>query len=165
VAKERRTYGDQHPIYGCLFDVTPKHSLEPALTPLPTVFDAVTLPPLKPGTYFMSATHLQGIYLALWGPWTQKKERVFQDRGQAVSLLAPLSPQDRQRVHEVGPERFEQIRWEFQLLEYHRFLAHLREGKPDEVLNGAILVYRLDPAAFQSIMEAGPPAQAERFVE
>ena len=165
LAKERRTYGDQHPIYGCLFDVTPKDSLEPALTPLPTVFDAVPLPPLKPGTYFMSATHLQGIYLTLWGPWTQKMERVFQERGQAVSLLTPLSPQDRQRVHEVKPELFEQIRWEFQMLEYHRFLAQLREGNPDEVLNGAILVYRLDPATFQSIMEAGPPAQAERFIE
>jgi hypothetical protein len=48
---------------------------------------------------------------------------------------------------------------------WSRHLAQLTEGNPDEVLNNASLVYRLDSAAFQSIMDAGPLAQAERFVE
>ena len=35
--------------------------------------------------------------------------------------------------------------------------------EPDVVLNGAILVYRLDPPTFESLLRAGPPAQAARF--
>jgi hypothetical protein len=51
------------------------------------------------------------------------------------------------------------------MLEYHRLLAQLREREPDAVLNGAILVYRLDSSTFQSLLQAGPPAQTTRFVE
>ena len=61
MARERRTHGDQYPIYGCLFGPTPMQSLDAAPILLPTAFDDVPLPPLKPGTYCISATHLQGI--------------------------------------------------------------------------------------------------------
>ena len=165
VARERHQYGDTQPIYGCIFDSSPMASMQPALTLLPTAFENVPLPPLTPGTYCISATHLQGIYLPLWGPWRKSWEEKYQDHKRAVALLTPLSEEDRQKTCGITPDVFVQIGKEFQVLEYHRFLAQLREREPDEVLNGAILIYRLDPATFDALLTAGPPAQAARFIE
>ena len=165
MARERRTYGDQHPIYGCLFGPTPMQSLGAAPMLLPTAFDDVPLPPLGPGTYCVSATHLQGIYLPMWGPWRASWEERFQDRSRALALLTPLSPEERQKSYAVPPEMFERIGKEFHMLEYHRLLAQLREREPDEVLNGAILIYRLDRATLDALLAAGPPAQMGRFAE
>lgn len=165
MARERRTYGDQHPIYGCLFGPTPMQSLGAAPMLLPTAFDDVPLPPLGPGTYCVSATHLQGIYVPMWGPWRASWEERFQDRSRALALLTPLSPEERQKSYGVPPEMFERIGKEFHMLEYHRLLAQLREREPDEVLNGAILIYRLDRATFDALLAAGPPAQMGRFAE
>ena len=123
------------------------------------------LPPLTPGTYCISATHLQGIYLLLWGPWRESWEEKYQNQKRALALLTPLSVEERQKAHGITQDVFVQIGKEFQLLEYHRFLAQLREREPDEVLNGAILIYRLDPATFDALLAAGPPAQAARFIE
>ena len=165
MARERRTYGDQHPIYGCLFGPTPMQSLGAAPMLLPTAFDDVPLPPLGPGTYCVSATHLQGIYVPMWGPWRASWEERFQDRSRALALLTPLSPEERQKSYAVPPEMFERIDKEFHMLEYHRLLAQLRERDPDEVLNGAILIYRLDRATLDALLAAGPPAQMGRFAE
>ena len=165
MARERRTYGDQHPIYGCLFGPTPMQSLGAAPMLLPTAFDDVPLPPLGPGTYCVSATHLQGIYVPMWGPWRASWEERFQDRSRALALLTPLSPEERQKSYAVPPEMFERIGKEFHMLEYHRLLAQLREREPDEVLNGAILIYRLDRATLDALLAAGPPAQMGRFAE
>ena len=165
MARERRTYGDQHPIYGCLFGPTPMQLLGAAPMLLPTAFDDVPLPPLGPGTYCVSATHLQGIYLPMWGPWRASWEERFQDRSRALALLTPLSPEERQKSYAVPPEMFERIGKEFHMLEYHRLLAQLREREPDEVLNGAILIYRLDRATLDALLAAGPPAQMGRFAE
>jgi hypothetical protein len=165
MARERRTYGDQHPIYGCLFGPTPMQSLGAAPLLLPTAFDDVPLPPLGPGTYCVSATHLQGIYVPMWGPWRASWEERFQDRSRALALLTPLSPEERQKSYAVPPEMFERIGKEFHMLEYHRLLAQLREREPDEVLNGAILIYRLDRATLDALLAAAPPAQMGRFAE
>ena len=163
VDRERRTYGSEHQIYGCLFDSTPQASANRGVILLPTVFNAEPLPPLKAGTYCISATHLQGIYLRLWGPWTARREERFQDRLRALALFTPLSPEERQRQYGIGPDFFERIVQDCQMLEYHRLLAQLRERTPDAVLNGAILVYRLKSPTFESLLRAGPPAQADRF--
>jgi hypothetical protein len=133
------------------------------VTLLPTEFQKLPVPPLGPGTYCVSATHLQGIYLPLWGPWTGRREEFFQDRSRAVALWGPLSADERQRDHGITPEFYEQIEREFHLLRYHRLLAQLRERTPDLVLHGSILVYRLDGPAFEPLLAAGPPAQAARF--
>ena len=165
MARERRTYGDQYPIYGCLFGPTPMQSLDAAPILLPTAFDDVPLPPLKPGTYCISATHLQGIYLSMWGPWRESWEERFQDRSRALALLTPLPPEEREKSYGIPPELFVRIGVEFHLLEYHRLLAQLREREPDAVLNGAILIHRLDEPTLQSLLQAGPPAQMGRFAE
>ena len=165
VDRERHQYGDTHPLYGCIFDSSSMASMQPSLTLLPTAFTDVPLPPLKPGTYCISATHLQGIYMRLWGPWRASLEERYQDRKRALALLTPLSEEERQKAHGIDPQLFEQIGKDWKLLEYHRFIAQLREREPDETLNGAILVYRLDPQMFQALLDAGPPAQAARFIE
>jgi hypothetical protein len=132
MARERRTHGDQYPIYGCLFGPTPMQSLDAVPILLPTAFDDVPLPPLKPGTYCISATHLQGIYLSMWRPWRESWEERFQDRSRALALPTPLPPEERE---------------------------------PDAVLNGAILIHRLDEPTLQSLLQAGPPAQMGRSAE
>jgi hypothetical protein len=63
----------------------------------------------------------------------------------------------------VTPELFARIVQDLHRLEYHRLLAQLRERTPDTVINGAILVYRLDAPTLRAILQAGPPAQAARF--
>ena len=163
VDRERKTQGSEHPVYGCLFDSTPQGAGEDAVTLLPTVFNNAKLPPLRPGTYCISATHLQGVYLQLFGPWTARREERFQDRVRALALFTPLSPEERQSQYDISPDMFERIVQDFHMLEYHRLLAQLREREPDETLNGAILVYRLKSPTFESLLRAGPPAQAARF--
>ena len=163
VERERRITGSETPIFGCLFDSTPQGPAGRAVTLLPTGFNAEPLPPLKPGTYCISATHLQGIYLRLWGPWTARREERFQARLRDTSILTPLSPEERQQKYGVGPDLFQLALQDFQMLQYHRLLAQLRERTPHAVLNGAILVYRLDPPTFESLLRAEPPAQASRF--
>ena len=163
VDRERKTLGSEHPVYGCLFDSTPQGAGEDSVTLLPTVFNAAKLPPLEPGTYCINATHLQGIYLHLWGPWTARREERFQDRLRALALFTPLSAEERQSRYGIAPDLFERIVQDFHVLEYHRLLAQLRERTPDAVINGAILIYRLDTPTFQSLLRAGPPAQVARF--
>ena len=163
VAAERRRRGPEHPVYGCLFDATPQGAGDNAVSLLPTLFNDAELLPLKPGTYCISATHLQGIYLRLWGPWTARREERFQDRSRAIALCTPLSPEERQKQYGIAPDFYDRIVRDFHVLQYHRLLAQLRECPPDGVLNGAILVYRLDPLAFESLLRAGPPAQADLF--
>lgn len=163
VAGERQTYGPEWPVYGCLFDSTPQPAGTDAVTLLPTAFNAAPLPPLTPGTYCISATHLQGIYLRLWGPWTLRREERFQDRARAVALLGPLPPEERQSRYGIAPDFYDRIVQDYHMLEYHRLIAHLRELSPDASLNGAILVYRLDPRSFASLLSAGPPAQTASF--
>jgi hypothetical protein len=163
VGRERQAYGDEYPIYGCLFDATPQAPGAHAVTLLPTVFNDVKLPSLEPGTYCISATHLQGVYLRLFGPWTARREERYQDRLRALALFTPLSPEERQKQYGIAPGFFARIVEDLHQLEYHRLLAQLRDRAPDVVLNGAILVYRLDPPTFESLLRAGPPAQAARF--
>jgi hypothetical protein len=163
VAAERRRRGPEHRIYGCLFDSTPQGTGDTAVTLLPTVFNDVKPPPLEPGTYCISATHLQGVYLRLFGPWTVRREERYQDRVRALALFTPLSPEERQKQHGIAPEFFARIVEDLHQLEYHRLLAKLRERSPDVVLNGAILVYRLDEPLFETLFRGGPPAQAARF--
>ena len=163
VAREKRTYGVEHPLYGCLFDSTPQGPGRRDMILLPTVFNEERVPELKPGTYCISATHLQGIYLWMWGPWTARREERFQDRLQALALCTPLSPDERQTRYGIAPDLFERIVQEFQLLEYHRFIAKLRDRLPDGAINGSILVYRLDMPTLQSLLRGGPPSQANRF--
>jgi len=164
VARERQAFGAEHPVYGCLFDSTPQQGpAESAVTMLPTLFRDGPEPPLQPGTYCISATHLQGLYLPMWGPWTARREERFQDRLRAIALLEPLSDEERLKTHGVTPELFARIVQDFHRLEYHRLLAQLRERTPDAVINGAILVYRLDAPTLRAILQAGPPAQAARF--
>jgi hypothetical protein len=133
------------------------------LTLLPTVFNNAKLPPLGPGTYCISATHLQGVYLRLFGPWTARREERFQDRLQALALLSPLSPEQQQKQYDIAPDFFARIVEDLRQLEYHRLVAKLRERQPDVVLNGAILVYRLDPETFEVLIRGEPPMQAARF--
>jgi len=163
VTKERRLRGPEYRIYGCLFDQTPQGTGDGAVTLLPTVMNDVDMPSLEPGTYCLSATHLQGVYLRLFGPWTARREERFQDRLQAVALLSPLSPEQRQQQHDIAPDFFARIVEDLRQLEYHRLLAKLRERQPDVVLNGAILVYRLDPETFEVLIRGEQPMQATRF--
>jgi hypothetical protein len=163
VAAERRRLGPDHTVYGCLFDATPQGTGNTAVTLLPTVFNDVKLPPLDPGTYCISATHLQGVYLRLFGPWTARREERFQDRLRAMALFAPLSPEERKTKYDISPNLFDRIVEDLHVLEYHRLLAKLRERTPDDVINGAILVYRLDRPVFDALIRGEPPAQAFRF--
>jgi len=164
VVAERSHRGPEYRIYGCLFDVTPQGSGDATVTLLPTLFNDAKLPPLGPGTYCISATHLQGIYLHIWGPWTERREELFQDRSRAMALWSPLAPEERQKQYGIAPDLYDRIVQEFQILRYHRLLAQLRERPPDVVLNGAILVYRLDSQTLDSLLRGDPPAQASRFL-
>jgi len=163
VTKERRLSGPEYRIYGCLFDPTPQGTGNGATTLLPTGMNDVDMPLLEPGTYCISATHLQGVYLRLFGPWTARREDRFQDRLQTLALLSPLSSEERQKQYNVAPDLFARIVEDFQMLQYHRLIAQLREREPDVVLNGAILVYRLDLTTFEALIRGKPPMQATWF--
>jgi hypothetical protein len=80
-----------------------------------------------------------------------------------MALFAPLSPEERKAKYDISPNLFDRIVEDLHVLEYHRLLAKLRERTPDDVINGAILVYRLDRPVFDALIRGEPPAQAFRF--
>ena len=86
---------------------------------------------LQPGVYGISATDLQGVYLAVAGGWTQAHEsefRQFAQRFEDDAEWAAASPGDR--------DRFEQ--WLFA-----RLCTYLRRRESDGWAGYSILIFRL----------------------
>jgi hypothetical protein len=101
---------------------------------------------LEPGTYCISATRLQMIYLLPSSRWTQAYEDEYR-RYLAVMSDFVESPNDRAAraslLDSYGAgfrSRFNR----FQRLQFGRLCAYLRSREPDDHVGHSILIYRLN---------------------
>lgn len=118
--------------------------------------------PLRPGYYAISASLLQGVYTAAFGPWCREAERTYRQSLQnfeALRRTRPGSP-ERQALTAKFPPRF----WadEYFVLENLRFArlcAWLRHhGDPPHHVGNAIFIWKLDYASLQAAL-LGPPVE------
>ena len=114
---------------------------------LPQDFERRAVVPavLKPGTYIICATMLQGIGSnPIRGPWLHKYEEGYQAIGRELPTISPDT--------DFGTKAFRI----FELLRFARLCAFLRTRQPDAWITPNVLVFEVDE---KSIAEAltGPP--------
>ena len=100
---------------------------------------------LKPGTYIICATMLQGIGSGpIRGPWRSEYERSYQGIGRELPSIPIDTAYGTQAV---------QI---YELLRFSRLCAYLRAREPDAWITPNVLVYELDGKSLTEAL-SGPP--------
>jgi hypothetical protein len=92
---------------------------------------------LAPGTYCISATNLQGVYIPPRGPWSLESEQMYQRLRAAVGRLAK-----RQREQPLTSSQSATLS-EFEAYRFARLCAYLRLREPDDSAGYSILIYDL----------------------
>ncbi|HZP59390.1 MAG TPA: glycosyltransferase family 39 protein [Opitutaceae bacterium] len=119
---------------------------------------------LRPGTYLVSATMLQGVYQRLSGPWgdayeaayfghwNSVYEREYQNLTGQIERLKPGSDSAifAQLVRNGVVRRYDDLRWA-------RLCAYLRKREPDDRVSYSILAYKLDQAQLDEALHGTPP--------
>lgn len=108
--------------------------------------------PLGPGTYCMSATMLQSVYIGPRGPWNVMYEVRYDRLKKQFADLGKLSPEEREslerQLNEASGSRetmaLQNNFAEFDQLRLGRLNAYLRTREPDDNVGHSILIYYLD---------------------
>lgn len=131
---------------------------------LPGFFERRTVRPypLAPGYYAISASLLQGVHTAAFGPWSRNYESAYRS---AKADMHRLESEHRRagrtgRGHEVAFDPAQLRRFKlYDHLRFARLCAWLRHrGRPHGHAGHGILIWRLDYADLQAALE-GPPAE------
>jgi hypothetical protein len=132
---------------------------------LPGFFDwrkKAGLVTLRPGYYAISASLLQGVYTASFGPWTKESERTYRTVLQnfaALNRTKPGSPERRAFVQTFPKNFWEDEAYVLRHLRFARLCAWLRhQGEPPYHIGHAIFVWKLDRRALQAAL-LGPPVE------
>jgi hypothetical protein len=116
--------------------------------------------PLQPGTYCLSATMLQNLYLQQFrGPWTSHFEAGYQELVSKVREFDKANPDERrQLIGGNGEEFWNQTFYLYQQARLARLTSFLRQREPDAEINYSILIYRLGAEDLNRALE-GPPVE------
>jgi hypothetical protein len=120
---------------------------------LPQDFERRTAIPavLKPGTYIICATMLQGIGSnPIRGPWLREYEEGYQAIGRELPGITPGS--------DFGDKAFHI----FELLRFARLCAYLRARRPDGWVTPNVLVYEVDEKSLADALGGPPPGLVNR---
>jgi hypothetical protein len=117
--------------------------------------------PLTAGTYCISATLVEGIYLQFPGKWNAPFEKLYQDCRQKVLAYrqAATNPETLQKV--IGGATQQDIDKLFAFYEglrLARLCSFLRARAPDFDVGHSILIYKLTEADVQEATD-GPPVE------
>jgi hypothetical protein len=122
--------------------------------------------PLTGGYYAISATLLQAVYTAAFGPWCPDYERMYQATRNNFAIYnrtAPNSPERRQLFTDTPPGFWDD---QFSLLEHLRFArlcAWLRQrGAPPFHVGHAIFIWKLELSDLQAAFDGPPPELEDR---
>jgi hypothetical protein len=121
------------------------------------------MPKLTGGLYCISATMLNSVYTAYFGPWCRAFEEEYQDlKGRVTPLLdlAGKPPELRAYVEPEGSVVWEERLAKFRHLRLGRLCAALRKRTPDGNAGFSILIYRLTDQEVVDALE-GPPAEMQ----
>jgi hypothetical protein len=117
---------------------------------------------LRPGYYAISASLLQGVYTASFGPWTHESERTYRtvlQNFEALNRTKPGSPERREFVQTFPQNFWEDEAYVLRHLRFARLCAWLRQqGEPPHHIGHAIFVWKLDRRALQAAL-LGPPVE------
>ncbi len=105
---------------------------------------------LNPGTYCISATMLQCVYLDPPGPWNAEYEQNYQEVRRMATELSRRLQQDpalARRLQDPAGER-ERAQWNLVMMTFDRYrlgrlCAYLRRRVPDDSVGYSILIYHL----------------------
>ncbi len=131
-----------------------------ALPSFPPRWDITVPEPLTGGTYCISATMLQGVYIIPFaGSWNETYEHNYQQLRQVVLPFqrAMSSPEILKQMLENSPlpELQEAFRM-FRVLRFARLCSCLRQREPDDQIGYSILIYRLSDLDVATALEGGP---------
>jgi hypothetical protein len=107
---------------------------------------------LEPGTYCISATNLQSVYIPPRGPWNPEYEQKYQALLVEIAKLAKRQQEDPkllERIEHDPAAAPELAAWndaltQFEQYRFARLCAYLRQREPDDSVGYSILIYRLD---------------------
>jgi hypothetical protein len=117
---------------------------------------------LRPGYYCVSATMLQGVYLAVNGPWTAKSEETYRMLASlARARAAAQSEEDRARLETAAgnarPEFWNSAVRLHDELRTARLMAYLRQRPPTANAGYSILIYQLDQTMLDAALTGPAP--------
>jgi hypothetical protein len=118
--------------------------------------------PLTGGTYCISATMLQGVYLSHCpGPWTPEYESLYQTGAAIVERLATTNNNPPARAYllqKTGIQDIGKFLSAFEEFRFARLCAFLRRREPDDQVGYSILIYRLTDREVEQALSPGSPA-------
>jgi hypothetical protein len=115
---------------------------------------------LRGGTYFISATMLQGTYLYSAGPWTRQHEAEYQEMRQNLEIYdaAVADPAKlRALLAEKGDEFWVKMFGRFEDFRLGRLSAWLRKLEPSDNVGYSILIYHLSDEDVSLALSGQPP--------
>ena len=98
---------------------------------------------LRPGTYCLSASLLQAVYLQPMGHWSTEYERAFQKFRDHFAVLNADATAVLARRRQVGEQAMRREAQQYQELRLARLASHLRAREPDWHVGYSILVYEV----------------------
>lgn len=158
---------DRNPVYLSYFGTgSPSYyDVHAALLPSFGTLEPMTRPTAwRGGTYCISATMLQGLYLAAPGRWTQEREADYRE------LVGFLDHYERTRddpvarqalLKQAGNPDVAHIRDLAEQFRFARLCAYLRLREPDDEVGYSILIYRLSDANLDAALLGPPPLAAQ----
>ena len=139
--------GAGRPVYFSYFgdDLIDHYGIRALLLPQDIERRAFIPADLKPGTYIICATMLQGIGSGpIRGPWLPIYEKSYQAIGRELPSI---------RIDtDLGTQAFHM----YELLRFSRLCAYLRGREPDAWITPNVLVYELDDRSLNEALN-GPP--------
>ncbi len=93
---------------------------------------------LRGGWYAIGATQYQRVYLPVRGPWTQRHEELYADLRAQLRAFGARPPEN-----ETEHARLVAIARAIEILQFGRLMHTLGDRRPEELIGGSILLFRL----------------------
>ena len=153
---------DNEHLYIAYFGPTPPryYGIEGKL--LTGVFDAWQphVPqPLTAGTYCISATMLEGIYVSFPGKWNEQYEYLYQQLSRALldfNRGGGDAVATQRIVEDLGAENIDRVFQAYEQLRAARLYSFLRRREPDDNVGHSILIFRLSDADLHTALDESP---------
>jgi len=110
--------------------------------------------PLGPGLYIFGATQFERVYSYVRGPWTQERERLYQDLNTGLFSQNRSGPATTRSGRVLSNEELNLAREDFDALKLGRVTNHLQGQPPLAVLGGgALLIYAIEGAQYEQVIK------------
>lgn len=150
------------PVYLSYFGSARPASYGVSAIPLPGLIDrrpAPTGEPLRPGSYVLSATQLQGPYLPGGADWTAQRDIELDQARHNVRVYRATAnnPQERARLEAVyGSGMWPPLLDAYERLRFTKLAAGLRRRTPDAMAGYSLLIFNLSAVDLRELVGPQP---------